>query len=149
MNVSILLALLGLATRLVSVESFMVPAQTASPSKSCLAAKKKASKDSSSDDLNKVDPAKKAALDGVLQQIERNYGRGSIVKLRDAESMVVESIGSGALTLDTALGGGYPKGRVVEIYGALYCCKGLIWHCDFVKHKIHRHYDFLYDKHVC
>jgi recombination protein RecA len=39
------------------------------------------------------------------------------MKLGDAEGMVVESIGSGALTLDAALGGGYPKGRVVEIYG--------------------------------
>jgi recombination protein RecA len=64
-----------------------------------------------------MNPAKRAALDGVLQQIERSYGRGSIMKLGDAEGMVVESIGSGALTLDAALGGGYPKGRVVEIYG--------------------------------
>ena len=64
-----------------------------------------------------MDPQKKAALDGVLQQIERNYGRGSIVKLGDADNMVVECISSGALTLDAALGGGYPKGRVVEIYG--------------------------------
>jgi len=64
-----------------------------------------------------MDPAKKAALDGVLLQIERNYGRGAIMKLGDAENMKVASIGSGALTLDAALGGGYPKGRVVEIYG--------------------------------
>ena len=64
-----------------------------------------------------MDPAKRAALDGVLNQIERSYGRGSIVKLGDAGNMVVESISSGALTLDAALGGGYPKGRVVEIYG--------------------------------
>jgi recombination protein RecA len=64
-----------------------------------------------------MDPAKRAALDGVLNQIERNYGRGSIVKLGDAGNMVVESISSGALTLDAALGGGFPKGRVVEIYG--------------------------------
>ena len=64
-----------------------------------------------------MDPAKRAALDGVLNKIERAYGRGSIVKLGDADSMVVASIGSGSLTLDAALGGGYPKGRVVEIYG--------------------------------
>ena len=64
-----------------------------------------------------MDPAKRAALDGVLNQIERSYGRGSIVKLGDAGNMVVESISSGALTLDAALGGGFPKGRVVEIYG--------------------------------
>jgi len=46
-----------------------------------------------------VNPAKKAALDGVMQQIERSYGRGSIVKLGDAEGMKVDSIGTGALTL--------------------------------------------------
>lgn len=64
-----------------------------------------------------MDPAKRAALDGVLNQIERSYGRGSIVKLGDAENMKIDSFSSGALTLDAALGGGYPKGRVVEIYG--------------------------------
>lgn len=64
-----------------------------------------------------MDPAKRAALDGVLNQIERSYGRGSIVKLGDADHMVVDSISTGALTLDAALGGGYPKGRVIEIYG--------------------------------
>lgn len=64
-----------------------------------------------------MDPAKRAALDGVLNQIERSYGRGSIVKLGEADSMIVDCIGSGSLTLDAALGGGYPKGRVVEIYG--------------------------------
>lgn len=60
---------------------------------------------------------KKAALDVVLASIERSYGRGSILQLGDADSMNVETISSGALTLDVALGGGYPKGRVVEIYG--------------------------------
>ena len=44
-------------------------------------------------------PAKKAALDGVLQRIERNYGRGSIVKLGDADRMVVDCVGSGSMTL--------------------------------------------------
>jgi hypothetical protein len=43
--------------------------------------------------------AKKAALDGVLQQIERSYGRGSIVKLGEAKNMIVDCIGSGSLTL--------------------------------------------------
>ena len=46
-----------------------------------------------------VNPAKRAALDGVMQRIERNYGRGSIVKLGDADRMIVECIGSGSLTL--------------------------------------------------
>ena len=73
------------------------------------------SSSSSSDDGQAA--AKRLALDGVLNQIEKSYGRGSIVKLGDADSMNVESISSGALTLDAALGGGYPKGRIVEIYG--------------------------------
>eukprot|EP00984_Skeletonema_dohrnii_P028316 scaffold18252_cov117-Skeletonema_dohrnii-CCMP3373.AAC.2 len=64
-----------------------------------------------------TNPAKKAALEGVLQRIERNYGRGSIVKLGDADRMIVDVISTGSLTLDAALGGGYPKGRVIEIYG--------------------------------
>lgn len=71
----------------------------------------------SADVRNEMDPAKRAALNGVLNQIERSYGRGSIVKLGDAEGMKIECIGSGSLTLDAALGGGFPKGRVVEIYG--------------------------------
>lgn len=64
-----------------------------------------------------MNAAKRSALDGVLHQIERNYGRGSIVKLGDADHMKVESISTGSLTLDVAIGSGYPKGRVVEIYG--------------------------------
>ena len=57
------------------------------------------------------------ALGLVLNQIERNFGKGSIMRLGDASRMRVETIPTGALTLDLALGGGYPKGRVVEIYG--------------------------------
>jgi recombination protein RecA len=60
-----------------------------------------------------------AALDSVLQKIERSYGRGSIVRLGDDpdHNLNIECISTGAFTLDTALGGGYPKGRVIEIYG--------------------------------
>ncbi len=57
------------------------------------------------------------ALSMVLGQIERNFGKGSIMRLGDASRMRVETISTGALTLDLALGGGYPKGRVVEVYG--------------------------------
>ena len=60
---------------------------------------------------------KQKALSLVLTQIERNFGKGSIMRLGDATRMKVETIPSGALTLDLALGGGIPKGRVVEIYG--------------------------------
>ncbi|MGB3532530.1 MAG: recombinase RecA [Microcoleaceae cyanobacterium] len=65
----------------------------------------------------KDDPEKQKALSLVLNQIERNFGKGAIVRLGDAPRMKVETISSGALTLDLALGGGIPKGRVVEIYG--------------------------------
>eukprot|EP00934_Nitzschia_sp_Nitz4_P003156 Nitzschia sp. Nitz4//scaffold2_size372955//156859//158207//NITZ4_000411-RA/size372955-snap-gene-0.24-mRNA-1//1//CDS//3329546742//3146//frame0 len=60
---------------------------------------------------------KQQALKDVLSKIEKVYGKGTIVKLGDADSMTVDSIRSGAMTLDAALGGGYPKGRVVEIFG--------------------------------
>jgi recombination protein RecA len=60
---------------------------------------------------------KEKALGVVLNQIERTFGKGSIMRLGDATRMKVETISSGALTLDLALGGGLPKGRVIEIYG--------------------------------
>ena len=62
-------------------------------------------------------PERDKALGLVLNQIERNFGKGSIMRLGDASRMRVETSPTGALTLDLALGGGYPKGRVVEIYG--------------------------------
>nr|YP_009530837.1 recombinase A [Paulinella micropora]AXY63526.1 recombinase A [Paulinella micropora] len=73
------------------------------------------STDFRSDDLKKEDREK--ALSSVLSQIERNFGKGSIMRLGDATRMRVETISTGALTLDLALGGGYPKGRIVEVYG--------------------------------
>ncbi len=57
------------------------------------------------------------ALSLVFTQIERSFGKGAIMRLGDATQMRVETISSGALTLDLALGGGLPKGRVIEIYG--------------------------------
>lgn len=62
-------------------------------------------------------PDKDKALNLVLNQIERNFGKGAIMRLGDAAQMRVETISSGALTLDLALGGGLPKGRIIEIYG--------------------------------
>ena len=54
----------------------------------------------------------------ALSQIEKQYGKGSVMKMSDKGSMAVESISTGALALDIALGiGGLPKGRVVEIFG--------------------------------
>ena len=60
---------------------------------------------------------KQKALNLVLNQIEKQFGKGAIMRLGDATRMKVETISSGALTLDIALGGGLPKGRVIEIYG--------------------------------
>lgn len=62
-------------------------------------------------------PEKEKALGLVLNQIERNFGKGTIMRLGDAARMKVATVPSGALTLDLALGGGLPKGRVIEIYG--------------------------------
>ena len=62
-------------------------------------------------------PEKQKALTVVLTQIERSFGKGAIMRLGDATRMRVETIPSGSLTLDLALGGGLPKGRVVELYG--------------------------------
>jgi recombination protein RecA len=62
-------------------------------------------------------PEKQKALNMVLTQIERNFGKGTIMRLGDATRMKVETVPTGALTLDLALGGGLPKGRVIEIYG--------------------------------
>lgn len=60
---------------------------------------------------------KQKALDIVLNQIDRNFGKGTIMRLGDAGRMRIETIPTGALTLDLALGGGLPRGRVIEIYG--------------------------------
>ena len=61
---------------------------------------------------------KDKALEQVLQDIERQFGKGAIMKLGSSEHMEVEATSSGSLALDIALGvGGYPKGRIIEIYG--------------------------------
>ncbi|TVP65946.1 MAG: recombinase RecA, partial [Nodularia sp. (in: Bacteria)] len=67
--------------------------------------------------INTDTSGKEKALNIVLNQIERSFGKGAIMRLGDATRMRVETISTGALTLDLALGGGLPKGRVIEIYG--------------------------------
>ena len=64
------------------------------------------------------DTKKKNLLDDTLKQIEKQFGKGSIMKLGDRASVEIDAISSGSIKVDAALGiGGYPKGRIVEIYG--------------------------------
>ena len=64
------------------------------------------------------DTKKKNLLDDTLKQIEKQFGKGSIMKLGDRASVEIDAISSGSIKVDEALGiGGYPKGRIVEIYG--------------------------------
>ncbi|WP_298442691.1 recombinase RecA [uncultured Ferrimonas sp.] len=65
-----------------------------------------------------MDDNKKRALSAALGQIEKQFGKGSIMRLGDATAMDIESVSTGSLGLDIALGiGGLPYGRVIEIYG--------------------------------
>ena len=67
---------------------------------------------------DKASPEKERALSAALAQIERQFGKGSMMRLGDKELVTIPSISTGSLGLDVALGiGGLPKGRVVEIYG--------------------------------
>jgi len=61
--------------------------------------------------------ARLKAVDLAVSQIEKQFGSGSIMKLGDAHKIDVKTIPSGSLSLDLALGGGYPQGRILEIYG--------------------------------
>ncbi|XOV85747.1 MAG: recombinase RecA [bacterium] len=65
-----------------------------------------------------MNPEKERALSAALAQIERQFGKGSLMRLGDEEQVIIPSISTGSLGLDVALGiGGLPRGRVVEIYG--------------------------------
>lgn len=73
--------------------------------------------ESKADIQNSVTDGKTKALGLALDQIEKQFGKGSIMKLGDSRAMTVECIPTGSLSLDIALGGGIPKGRVIEVYG--------------------------------
>ena len=65
-----------------------------------------------------ADGDKKKALETALAQIEKDFGKGTIMKLGENTHMQVDSIPTGSLTLDLALGiGGIPRGRIIEIFG--------------------------------
>ena len=68
--------------------------------------------------MNNENPEKKKALEMALGQIEKQFGKGAVMKLGDFTAMNVEAIPTGALSLDIALGiGGIPRGRIIEIFG--------------------------------
>lgn len=67
---------------------------------------------------DKEKAAKLKALQLTLDKLDKSYGKGAVMKLGDVAHVDVEAISSGSLGLDLALGvGGYPRGRVIEIYG--------------------------------
>ena len=81
-------------------------------------AKKAGNADTSSTGGRPANPEKDRALNAALAQIERQFGKGSLMRLGDEEQVIIPSISTGSLGLDVALGiGGLPRGRVVEIYG--------------------------------
>lgn len=68
-------------------------------------------------DQKSVDPEKRRVLEMAISQIEKNFGKGSIMRMGESQKIAVETIPTGSLSLDIALGGGIPKGRIVEIFG--------------------------------
>src|SRR4051812_34620401 len=64
-----------------------------------------------------VASGKTQALQLAVDQIEKQFGKGSIMRLGESNKIDIETIPTGSLSLDLALGGGIPKGRIIEIYG--------------------------------
>jgi len=83
------------------------------PTKTITKKEERVSKDSDSKEKN----ARLKAVELAVEQIERQFGQGSIMKLGEGMKVAVETIPTGSLSLDLALGGGIPKGRIVEVYG--------------------------------
>ena len=79
---------------------------------------------------------RKAALDAALKKIEKNYGKGAIMKLGEKVDQQISTIPSGSLALDVALGvGGYPRGRIVEVYGQKVLVKPQLLYTQSLKFK--------------
>jgi recombination protein RecA len=93
------------------------------------------------DKENKEKIAKLKALQLTLDKLDKTYGKGAVMKMGDSVVEDIESISSGSLGLDLALGvGGYPRGRVIEIYGpessgkttlTLHAIAESWWYCGF------------------
>jgi recombination protein RecA len=64
-----------------------------------------------------IDTGRQDALKAALSQIEKNFGKGAIMRMGDQEAVKLPKVSSGSISIDLALGGGYPKGRIIEVYG--------------------------------
>ena len=61
---------------------------------------------------------KQAALDAALKKIEKNFGKGAVMRMGEKVDTQISTIPTGSLALDAAIGvGGYPRGRIIEVYG--------------------------------
>jgi recombination protein RecA len=80
-------------------------------------AKTKNVEDKATLEANNITEGKTKALGLALETIEKQFGKGSIMKMGDAHAQRVECIPTGSISLDLALGGGIPKGRIIEVYG--------------------------------
>ena len=78
---------------------------------------KKAKETKAESEAKSVASGKTQALQLAVDQIEKQFGKGSIMRLGEAHKIDVETIPTGSLSLDLALGGGIPKGRIIEVYG--------------------------------
>jgi recombination protein RecA len=69
-------------------------------------------------DPNATDADKRKALEEAMSRMEKNFGKGAVMRLGDKTHMTVDTTPTGSLSLDVALGGGLPKGRLIEVFGA-------------------------------
>jgi recombination protein RecA len=92
----------------------MTPRRSSSSSTATLDAMPVPARRTTGSDLAK---ARQSSVDAALKEIEKQYGAGAIMKMGEKQHIQIERFPSGSLSLDIALGGGVPKGRVIEIYG--------------------------------
>lgn len=83
-----------------------------------MAAAKATTKKTTADLTDRTPEERKKALDTAIMQIEKNFGKGTIIKMGENPKMNVSAVSTGSISLDMALGiGGLPKGRIIEVYG--------------------------------
>ena len=86
--------------------------------------------------MDKNDSNRQKALDDAMKKIERNFGKGSIMKMGERGDTRISTVPTGSLTLDISLGvGGYPRGRIIEVYGPESSVKRLFHYMQLRKYK--------------